>query len=192
MTDLFPEIAPTKGDNHNERFTTTKTMEWCKRVAGVEEWDVDVAACAEWHWAPRYFTREADGLRQRWDGRVWCNPPYDDLEPWVSKAWLAWLHDKPEVIAMLVPANRAEQPWWQNWVERFRDGRGIGNVKIDSVGRLLGEARLTGHFLPGRVNFGHPGNPEGIGVGSPPFGCVLLVWRFEATEELKGATRRQT
>ena len=40
-----------------------------------------------------------------------------------------------------------------------------------------GFVNLTTHFLPGRTRFGHPGNPEGVGVGSPPFGCVLLVWR---------------
>ncbi len=36
---------------------------------------------------------------------------------------------------------------------------------------------LMTHFLPGRTRFGHPGNVEGVGVGSPPFGCVLLVFR---------------
>lgn len=45
---------------------------------------------------------------------------------------------------------------------------------------------MTGDLFPEAVvdpsvdsdkRYGHPGNREGVGVGSPAFGSVLLVWR---------------
>lgn len=70
---------------------------------------VDVAASASNALCARYFTREDDGLRKSWDGeRVWCNPPFSDLAPWCAKAW----DSSADIVVMLLPANRTEQPWW--------------------------------------------------------------------------------
>lgn len=111
-----------------------------------------------------------DGLRQRWDGHVWCNPPFSDLKPWVDYAWLKCGAADVKTITMLLPANRTEQPFWQQGVEPFRD-RGV----IPVAG---GRASLETCFTPGREQFGIPGNPERKNTkNSPPFGCVLLIWR---------------
>lgn len=165
VVDMFPEVkAPDELADGDQRFTTRETNAWCMAVAGVEAWDLDVAACEESHLASAYFTRSDDGLVRPWWGRVWVNPPFSDIEPWVAKAFREMESAPgPEVIAMLLPASRTEQRWWQDLIEPRRDRRG--------------SKRLSTHFLPGRTRFGHPGNPEGVGVGSPPFGCVLLVWR---------------
>lgn len=165
MSDMFPEMRVDPGFDQDRRYTTRETMDLCMRLAGVTEWDLDVAADDESHWAPEWYDVQRDGLQdeQRWFGRVWCNPPYSDIEPWVAKALREI--DDCDVIAMLLPANRTEQPWWQKMVEPLRDGRSSG--------------RLRTHFLPTRIRFGHPGNKDAVGVGSPPFGCVLLVWRAE-------------
>lgn len=164
--DAFPEARVDPGLDLDRRYTTRETMDLCMRLAGVDAWDLDVAADDESHWAPRWFDAQQNGLDQHWSGRVWCNPPYSDIEPWVQKAWLSlhWPNGASvDVVAMLLPANRTEQPWWQHLVENQRDGRNAGMLKT--------------YFLPGRVKFGHPGNRDAVGVGSPPFGCVLLVWR---------------
>lgn len=166
VADMFPEVrAPAELEDGDQRFTTRETDAWCRARAGVEAWDLDVAACEEAHLAPRYFAKADDGLVQSWAGRVWCNPPFSDIEPWVAKAWKESAHCP--AIVMLLPASRTEQKWFQELVEPYRDGRGWS---VPEVG-------LTTHFLPGRTRFGHPSNREGVGVGSPPFGCVLLVWR---------------
>lgn len=167
VADMFPEAAaPVELNDGDQRFTTSETDLWCRQRAKVDAWDLDVAACDEAHLAERYFTKADDGLMQPWKGRVWCNPPFSDIGPWVDKAWHEFNEARAITIAMLLPASRTEQPWWQSGVEAYRDGRA----------ELLGST-FTTHFLPGRTRFGHPGNPQGIGVGSPPFGCVLLVWR---------------
>lgn len=165
--DLFPEthIDPTL--DPDRRYTTRATANLCSRLAGVDGWDLDVAADAESHLADTWFGIEHDGLTRKWFGRVWCNPPYSSIEPWVRKAWVEVAKGNVDVVAMLLPATRTEQPWWQECVEAHRD---VGGP--DARGYTF-----TTDFLPGRVKFGHPGNREGVGVGSPPFGCVLLVWR---------------
>ena len=159
MNDLFPKVRVDPTADIDRRYTTRDTMALCMRLAGVDAWDLDVAADEESHWAPNWYDVERDGLTQPWTGRVWCNPPFSDIAPWVAKAWLERGSNVVKTIAMLLPCNRTEQPWWQKDVEPYREGN-----------------LLRSHFLPGRVKFGHPGNRDGIGVGSPPFGCVLLVW----------------
>ena len=124
------------------------------------QFTLDVAASAENAKCDRYFTIADDGLRQSWAGEtVWCNPPFSNIEPWVEKAWNEYFGDI--VIVMLLPANRTEQGWWQEWVEPHRDGTN-GGVRVE--------------FLPGRPRFVAPG-ADGIGPNErPPFGCCLLIW----------------
>ena len=134
-----------------------------------EPFTLDVAAAAHNAKAPKFYTREDDGLTQDWHGNVWCNPPYSrikgvtDLGAWVAKAWAEWSEPTEHLtrITMLVPANRTEQTWWQEQVEPFRDK--------DSCLRV--------EFLRGRMRFDQP---EGWVVPEkgdrPPFGLCLLIW----------------
>jgi phage N-6-adenine-methyltransferase len=116
---------------------------------------VDAAANDANHLLPRYWTREDSGLQHPWHAeRVWCNPPYSDIEPWVAKA-----HESRGLAVLLLPANRTEQGWWQRWVEPHRDNGG----------------RLRCAFVARRMMFGSP-DPNKI-VTQTPFGCVLLTWR---------------
>lgn len=121
------------------------------------DFTVDAAAAEHNARLPRYWTRANDGLVQSWAGeRVWCNPPYSDIRPWVEKAWRL----EADLVVMILPANRTEQGWWQDLVEPYRDGRGPLSVE----------------FLPGRIRFIRPGQHT-IGPNErPPFGCCLLIW----------------
>jgi hypothetical protein len=38
--------------------------------------------------AVEYFDKQSDGLKAKWFGLVWMNPPFSDSTPWVEK-WLA-------------------------------------------------------------------------------------------------------
>lgn len=135
---------------------------------------LDAAAAPHNAKAARYFTREDDGLSQPWSGRVWCNPPYSDCGAWVRKAWAEWRGElvphanparlrasRPELIVMLLPANRVEQKWWQELVEPRRDRPG---------------SPLRVEFLPGRMRFIRPNWTPGPKGDRPPFGCCLLIW----------------
>lgn len=101
-----------------------------------------------------------DGLAESWEGRrVWCNPPYSNIAAWVDKAWVEW--PGAELIAMLLPANRTEQVWWQERIEPWRD-RPFGSLHT--------------RFLRGRMRFDRPGWEKPSKGDRPPFGLVLLVW----------------
>jgi len=79
-----------------------------------------------------------DGLARTWAcERVWCNPPYSSIEPWIEKAHAEWSIGLCDLIVMLLPANRTEQGWWQRQVEPYRDGH--GPIRVE--------------FLPGRLRF---------------------------------------
>lgn len=124
---------------------------------------LDVAAAAHNAKCDRYFDVDADGLTQDWSGeRVWCNPPYSDITPWIRKAWSTWSTTRG--IAMLLPASRTEQGWWQTLVEPYRDRPG---------------SPLRCEFLPGRMHFLRPGHTAVQSGERPPFGCVLLVWQLD-------------
>lgn len=125
---------------------------------------IDVAAQEHNAKLPRYFTPEQDGLAQSWAGeRVWCNPPYSSIEPWVNKANAE--SERAGLIVMLLPANRTEQGWWQRHVEPFRD-RAWLSLRVE--------------FLPGRVRFVAPGAARVGPNERPPFGCCLLIWERRA------------
>lgn len=125
---------------------------------------IDVAAAPHNAKCERYYTREQDGCAQSWVGeRVWCNPPYNatDLARFVEKAW----DECPSapLIVMLVPANRSEQAWWQDFVEPFRDRNGLP---------------LRVEFLRDRRRFirHDKGHTEVMPNERPPFGVALLIW----------------
>lgn len=142
----------------NQRGTLEETLAWCKIQADIQNYDLDVAASDQLHVCDQYMTKEDDGLASTWYGHVWCNPPYDNIGAWVTKAWEQYKNCSS--ISMLIPANRTEQDWWQEEVEIFRDCE---------------DERLSTFFLPKRTRFKHPdGTPF---KGSPPFACVLLVWK---------------
>lgn len=145
-------------DDVNDRATTPDVFAHMQTRFGT--FTVDVAAAAHNTKVARYFTREQDGVRQSWSGeRVWCNPPYSDIAPWVHKAWDEQADSRG--IVMLLPANRTEQTWWHDLVEPQRDRPG---------------SPLRVEFLPGRMRFLKPGQQR-IGANErPPFGVCLLVW----------------
>ena len=129
---------------------------------------VDVAASEENAKLPRFYSLEDDGLAQSWAGeRVWLNPPYSHIAPWCEKASLETdpdpyfnYGDAPaELVVMLLPANRTEQKFWQEWIE---PGRRAGTLTVE--------------FLPGRMRFINPGEDSVKPNARPPFGCCLVIW----------------
>lgn len=122
---------------------------------------IDVAASLENTKCTRFFSSKENGLDCSWGHeRVWCNPPFSSIRPWVEKAWYEWaVETSPELIVMLLPANRTEQSWWQELVEPYR---------------LNGQ--LGVEFLAGRMRFLSPGEDTIKPNSRPPFGCCLVIW----------------
>ncbi|MGH7634415.1 MAG: DNA N-6-adenine-methyltransferase [Gemmatimonadaceae bacterium] len=126
------------------------------------QFTLDAAASAANALCPKFYDRDTDGLLWPWKGeRVWCNPPFSRLEPWIAKAWRE-MREGCEVVVMLLPANRCEQRFWQTQIEPFRD-----NGVHDGI--VLGV-----RFLAGRPRFAAPVPRKG---DHPPFGVCLLTFQ---------------
>lgn len=64
-------------NSNNEWYTPPKILERVREVLGYI--DVDPASSDKAQKAVKaktYYTKENDGLKFSWEGKVWCNPPY--------------------------------------------------------------------------------------------------------------------
>lgn len=131
------------------------------------DFSIDVAASAKNAKCARFYTREDNGLEKSWRyERVWCNPPYSNIEAWVAKATREMRHAECELVCMVLPNNRTEQGWWQTYVEPYRD-------RQPRAGETFA---LRTTFLPGRIRFKRPGWKPPPKGDRPPFGVVILTW----------------
>jgi len=72
-----------------------------------------------------YYTKEDNGLNKEWRGSVFINPPFDEVDRWVEKAF--YQLKNCDVIVMLLPA-RTDTRWFHNFIYgkfevRFLKGR---------------------------------------------------------------------
>ena len=121
---------------------------------------IDAAASKHNAKLVRYWTLASDGLKQSWEGeRVWCNPPYSNIRPWVEKA----MQREAELSVLLLPANRTEQAWWQDLIEPERRA---GTIDVE--------------FLRGRMRFISAHDTKIRPNQRPPFGvCLIIIKRIQ-------------
>ena len=71
---------------------TSKTDEWeapqwlFDKLNEEFEFTLDPCATTQIAKCPAYFTRQTDGLNNKWFGSVFVNPPHSRLYEWVRKA----------------------------------------------------------------------------------------------------------
>lgn len=95
--------------------------------------ELDPAATEANHKAPKFYTKETNGLTQPWAPlRTFCNPPYGRgiTGLWVKKAHDEWKAGGP-VVVLLLPA-RTDTAWFHNWIWH----------------------KAAVHFVRGRLKFG--------------------------------------
>lgn len=174
--DLFGgEVTPRRramGSHQTNGTTTGGSDEWLTPpdlLRALGPFDLDVCAPAAerrpWATATRHFSIEDDGLRQPWEGRVWCNPPYTQ-----SSKWLARLADHEHGMALIFA--RTETSTWHEQVwprasgllflrgrlnfydingQRARQNAGAPSVLIaygPADAAVLAEHPVPGHFVP--------------------------------------------
>jgi phage N-6-adenine-methyltransferase len=115
---------------------------------------LDVAASKDNAKCKQFYTNQQDGLKQRWHGIVWMNPPYRDLAAWCAKA-VTYARSGGTVIALL--------PAWTDaaWFHDF-----------------IPMARVT--FLRSRLAFTRMGATE---RGVAPFGSMIVEWSPETVRQ---------
>lgn len=161
VTNHPQQIAKRGADDAtDDRRTPPDLLAECLALAGVDGVDLDAAASAANALAALYFDRELNGLALPWAFRVWCNPPYSQCAEWAEKAHHEWHAGNCTSITLLLPANRTEQRWWQDFIE---------------PDRLNSQCRVW--FLARRRRFDRPGWEKPAKGDRPPFGLVVVGWK---------------
>lgn len=115
--------------------------------------DLDAAASDQNAKLEKYFTKEDDALSQKWEGNVFCNPPYKrggTIFKWVSKAYEEYQRDPNRVIVLLIPA-RTETKYFHDLI--------FGKAKVE--------------FLKGRLKFEVDGVPH---PHNAPFPSAVVIY----------------
>jgi len=93
---------------------------------------LDVCATKDNAKCNNYFTKEENGLEQKWSGNCWMNPPYGkEISLWMKKAYESSLQGA--TVVCLVPS-RTDTKWWHNYaikgkIEFIKGRLKFGNSK---------------------------------------------------------------
>ena len=94
----------------------------------IYKFDLDVCATPENAKCKKFFTKEDDGLSQKWFGSCWMNPPYGrEISKWIKKAYYVSLSCK--IVVCLVPA-RTDTAWWHDYAMKGKIEFLRGRVKF--------------------------------------------------------------
>ena len=119
----------------------------------------DLDPCAPlsppWPMAKRTFTVDDDGLKQTWNGFVWCNPPYGR----VTASWLERLGQHGNGIALIFARTETEMFFEHVWAR---------------ASSML--------FLRGRLFFHHVNGDRALANSGAP--SVLIGFGVEADRRL--------
>lgn len=112
---------------------SSKSDEWATPQSFFDEinkefdFNLDVCATDENHKCENYYTIQDNGLEKNWGGyRVWCNPPYSEIDKWVAKAFYETKNDNT-IVVLLIPS-RTDTRYFHNYIYnrseiRFVKGR---------------------------------------------------------------------
>ena len=132
---------------------SSETDDWETPQALFDELDaefhftLDPCADDKNHKCARYFTKEQDGLKQTWDGVVFCNPPYGrKIGQWVEKAYKSARGGC--IVVMLIPA-RTDTIYFHRYIYhhaqirfikgRLRFGGSKNNAPFPSMIAIFGQ-----------------------------------------------------
>lgn len=137
-----------------------------RALAGTDGFDLDPCASENrpWPTARQHFTWRENGLAQPWDGRVWLNPPYSNIAPWISRmaahgCGTALIFAKTDTQAFMSIFDTAAAVFFINGRVRFHlpSGKaGNGRARSPSVlcawsagdAAVLADCGLDGRFVP--------------------------------------------
>jgi phage N-6-adenine-methyltransferase len=108
------------------------TPEWLyQRLHNEFHFTLDPCATIENYKCKRYFTKTDDGLKQKWSGRVFMNPPYGrEIYFWIKKAYESVVNNDCQLVVCLIPS-RTDTKWWHEYCMKSKDIRFIkGRVRF--------------------------------------------------------------
>lgn len=117
----------------NNSLYSSKTIEWptpqwlFDKLNGEFLFTLDVCANEHNKKVSNYFDIKTDGLKQKWSGSCWMNPPYGKtIKDWVKKA--AEERKNGVLTVALIPA-RVDTKWFHEYV--------LGHAEIRFLNKRL-------------------------------------------------------
>jgi len=134
------------------RSSETTKVEWLtppELIRKLGSFDLDPCAPINrpWNTARKHYTKEDDGLKQVWKGRIWCNPPYG-LQ---AAKWLERLVRHGDGIALI-----------------------YARTEIDMFFRYVWERADAVLFIRGRLFFYHVDGTKALNNSGAP--SVLVAY----------------
>ena len=89
-------------------------QEFFNKYNDIYHFTLDVCATKENTKCKNFFTKEQDGLVQKWTGICWMNPPYGrEIGKWIKKAYES--SQEGATVVCLIPA-RTDTRWWHDYI----------------------------------------------------------------------------
>jgi phage N-6-adenine-methyltransferase len=106
------------------------------------------------------YTKDDDGLSQKWFGRVFVNPPFTQKSDWLQKT----IDEKPntKVIFVVTPDSTDTKSWWHTYIAEHADYI---------------------WFSEGRISYIDPDTGEQM--GSPTFGTAISIFGSPSDQTLE-------
>lgn len=80
-----------------------------------DKFDIDVCCTKENIPANIHYTKQQNGLLQKWSGLCFCNPPWNKTPYWIKKGFQE--SDHPDThICFIIPSNRFETSYMQDYI----------------------------------------------------------------------------
>jgi phage N-6-adenine-methyltransferase len=122
-------------NNYQDVGFSSKNDEWATpsslfiKLNNEFNFTLDACATQENNKCKKYFTKNDNGLFQSWENeRVFCNPPYSNIDLWVQKCYEESV--RSQIIVMLIPV-RTDTKYFHKYIYKKADIRFIkGRVKF--------------------------------------------------------------
>lgn len=133
------------GSHQSQKSITDEWFTPPEIISELGPFDLDVCSSLSrpWDTAKRHYTKEDDGLKLPWQGRVWCNPPYGQQ----TGKWLKKMHESGvDGIAMIFARTETKMFFEYVW------------NKANAI--LFVEGRIHFYNIKGERAMGNSGGPS--------------------------------
>jgi len=99
---------------HTDEWETPPlVMEQLEREFG--RFDLDPCATKDNKKARNFYSKENDGLKHEWFGKVFCNSPHDLIAAFIDKAIEELFFNHVKLVVMLLPVKTTKQWYHHLW-----------------------------------------------------------------------------